>query len=324
MKGNYAMLLDKRLHARVTGNLGKQQKSGKYRILDRAYLPRNPVKPNKPRVLVLGLLFGCVLGVGVSVLRERLTPQFRRAEDVEVVIGPQLLAAIPDFSFLWNPAKARRNFSSAYLTRRLGSFADEIDDSTEDSAISNRLQNYAAHPYGSDRRFVAKLFPRSMAAEQYRVAAARLQLSSGGAGVAVVTSAIKGEGKTTTVINLGYTLARDFGKRVLVVDCDFVYPELKCFLERPTQYGLIDYLRGDCKLEDATASFAEIPCWIMPAGVSEADPTELLKNRSTGMGVFANARKIRLRPSECSTHPSCRHNECAGKTCGLVTSGGQS
>ena len=34
MKGNYAMLLDKRLHARVTGNLGKQQKSGKYRILD--------------------------------------------------------------------------------------------------------------------------------------------------------------------------------------------------------------------------------------------------------------------------------------------------
>ena len=122
MKGNYAMLLDKRLHARVTENLEKQQKSGKYRILERAYFPRSPVKPNRPRVLVLGLLFGCVLGVGVSVLRERLTPQFRRAEDVEVVIGPQLLAAIPDFSFLWNPTKARRSFSSAYLPRRLGSY----------------------------------------------------------------------------------------------------------------------------------------------------------------------------------------------------------
>ena len=89
---------------------------------------------------MLGLLFGCVLGVGVSVLREQLTLQFRRAEDVEVVIGPQLLAAIPDFSFLWNPTKARRNSSSAYLTRRSGSFADEIDDSTEDSAIGNRLR----------------------------------------------------------------------------------------------------------------------------------------------------------------------------------------
>jgi polysaccharide chain length determinant protein (PEP-CTERM system associated) len=276
MKGNYAMLLDKRLHARVTENLEKQQKSGKYRILDFAGLPRNPVKPNKPRVLVLGLLFGCVLGVGVSVLRERMTPQFRGAEDVEIVIGPQLLAAIPDFSFLWNPSKARRNFASAYLPRRLASDDDEIEH-MEDSRIGNRLQTYSSKTYGTDPRFVSKLFPRSMAAEQYRVAAARLQLSSGGAGVAVVTSAIKGEGKTTTVINLGYTLARDFGKRVLIVDCDFIYPELKCFLERPTQYGLIDYLRGDCKLEDATEPFAEIPCWIMPAGVSEADPTELLK-----------------------------------------------
>jgi polysaccharide biosynthesis transport protein len=277
MKGNYAMLLDKRLHARVTENLEKQQKSGKYRILDSAGLPRSPAKPNKSRVLVLGLLFGCVLGVGVSVLRERMTPQFRGAEDVEIVIGPQLLAAIPDFSFLWNPSKARRNFASGYLPRRLAHSDDDIED-MEDGPIRNRLQPYSAKTYGTDPRFVAKLFPRSMAAEQYRVAAARLQLSSGGTGIAVVTSAIKGEGKTTTVINLGYTLARDFGKRVLIVDCDFVYPELKCFLERPTQYGLIDYLRGDCKLEDATDSFAEIPCWIMPAGVSEADPNELLKS----------------------------------------------
>jgi len=273
--------------------LEKQQKSGKYRILDSPGVSRSPVKPNKPRVLVLGLLFGCVLGVGVSVLRERLTPQFRRAEDVEVVIGPQLLAAIPDFSFLWNPTKARRSLP-AYLGRRLGSNDDameNIDRSGDDRAITSRLQNYSTTTYGTDRRFVAKLFPRSMAAEQYRVAAARLQLSSGGAAVAVVTSAIKGEGKTTTVMNLGYTLARDFGKRVLVVDCDFVYPELKCFLERPTQYGLIDYLRGDCKLEDATASFAEIPCWIMPAGVFETDPTELLKKTDRLEWIFSQMRE---------------------------------
>jgi capsular exopolysaccharide synthesis family protein len=243
--------------------------------------------------LILGLLFGCVLGIGVSVLREQLTPQFRRAEDVEVAIGPQLLAAIPDFSFLWNPAKGRRTLP-AYLGRRLRGFEDatgsSIDGSSDDRAIPNRLLNYSTAVYSTDRRFVAKLFPRSMAAEQYRVAAARLQLSSGGSGVAVVTSAIKGEGKTTTVINLGYTLARDFGKRVLLVDCDFVYPELKCFIERPTQYGLIEYLRGDCKLEDATTSFAEIPCWIMPAGVSD-DPTELLKRTDRLDWVFSQMRE---------------------------------
>jgi polysaccharide biosynthesis transport protein len=279
MRTNYAMLLDKRLHARVAENMEKRQKGGNFRILDPANFPRTPTFPNRPKVLAFGFLFGCALGVGMSVMRERLTPQFRGAEDVEVVIGPQLLAAIPDFSFLWNPTKTRRNFASAYLPRRLGTFEDAIEnmnDSDGDSTIGSRLQKYTANAYG-DRRFVAKLFPRSMAAEQYRVAAARLQLSSGGTAVAVVTSAIKGEGKTTTAINLGYTLARDFGKRVLLVDCDFVYPELKCFVEKPTQYGLIDYLRGDCMLEDAIASFPEIPCWIMPAGVSQTDPTELLK-----------------------------------------------
>jgi capsular exopolysaccharide synthesis family protein len=265
----------------------KREKSGKYRILEGASFPRVPVKPNRPRVLVLGLLFGCVLGAGTAVLRERLTPQFRRAEDVELVIGPQLLAAIPYFSFLWNPTKAHR-LTSPYLTRRSLASADDSF-----LALGGPVKNYTAsnYGYGADRRFVAKLFPQSMAAEQYRVAAARLQLSSAGSAVAVVTSAIKGEGKTTTTINLGYTLARDFGKRVLVVDCDFVYPEMKCFLETPTQYGLIDYLRGDCKLEDATASFAEIPCWIMPVGLSDIDPRELLKKTDQLERVFSQMRE---------------------------------
>lgn len=129
------------------------------------------------------------------------------------------------------------------------------------------------------RRFVAKAFPHSMAAEQYRVAAARLQVlnTDTRSSVVAVTSAIKGEGKTTTVINLGYTLARDFGKRVLLLDCDFVFPELKYFSETPAKYGLIDCFRGDIPVEEAMTSFAEIPCWIMPTGECGPGSTELLR-----------------------------------------------
>ncbi len=288
MRTNYAMLLDKRLHARVTENMEKRQQGGKFRILDPASFPRVPTIPNRPKVLVFGLLFGCLLGAGLSITRERLTPQFRGAEDVELVIGPQLLAAIPDFTFLWSPAKTQAYFPSAYLPRRrLGS----LEDLNHDFNVPDHLENYAGTSHGVDKRFVTKLFPRSMAAEQYRVAAARLQLSSGGSAVAVVTSAVKGEGKTTTVINLGYTLARDFGKRVLLVDCDFVYPELKCFLERPTQYGLADYFRGDIALDDAMSGFKEIPCWIMPAGVSDIDPRELLKKTDQLERIFSQMRE---------------------------------
>jgi polysaccharide chain length determinant protein (PEP-CTERM system associated) len=288
MRTNYAALLDKRLHARVAENMEKRQQGGKFRILDPASFPRTPTIPNRPKVLVFGLLFGCLLGAGLSITRERLTPQFRGAEDVELVIGPQLLAAIPDFTFLWSPAKSQRYFPSAYLPRRR---LESIEDFNHDFNVPDRLENYVGTSHGVDKRFVTKLFPRSMAAEQYRVAAARLQLSSGGSAVAVVTSAVKGEGKTTTAINLGYTLARDFGKRVLLVDCDFVYPELKCFLERPTQYGLADYFRGDIELDDAMAGFKEIPCWIMPAGVTDIDPRELLKKTDQLERIFSQMRE---------------------------------
>ncbi|MEQ1679899.1 MAG: AAA family ATPase [Nitrospira sp.] len=277
LKSNYAMLLDKRLHTRVEENIGKRQKGGKYRILDRANLPQEPVIPNKPRVLVLGLLFGCVFGAGLSVLREHLTPQFRSAEDVEFLLaGPRLLAAIPDFSSLWRTASAPGYFQTPALPRP--SLGMTMRPRSE-LVPSHQLLAERSSSHEIDRRFVAKMFPRSMAAEQYRVAAARLQLinTTGAPMVVAVTSAIKGEGKTTTVINLGYTLSRDFGKRVLVLDCDFVYPELRAFLESPVRYGLIDCLRSDIPVREAMSAFTDVPCWIMPAGEAVADSNELLR-----------------------------------------------
>lgn len=64
LKENYAKLLDKRLHTRVEENIEKRQKGGKFRIVEHAMLPLEPVVPNKAKVLVLGFLFGCVLGGG--------------------------------------------------------------------------------------------------------------------------------------------------------------------------------------------------------------------------------------------------------------------
>ncbi|MCS6304143.1 MAG: AAA family ATPase [Nitrospira sp.] len=277
MKANYAMLLDKRLHTRVEQNIEKRQKGGKYRILDRAKLPQVPAIPNSIKVWVLGLLFGCVLGAGLSVVRERLTPQFRGPEDVELLLsGPRLLAAIPDFSLLWRTASDPGYFQSAALPRRsLGiTMRSRSENEPNKQPLAERPNSYEI-----DRRFVARMFPRSMAAEQYRVAAARLQLlnTTGAPIVVAVTSAIKGEGKTTTVINLGYTLSRDFGRRVLLLDCDFVYPELTAFLESPVRYGLIDCLRSDIPLQQAMSPFTDVPCWIMPAGESVTDSNDLLR-----------------------------------------------
>ncbi|MDH4079426.1 MAG: Wzz/FepE/Etk N-terminal domain-containing protein [Nitrospira sp.] len=277
MKSNYAMLLDKRLHARIAENIEKRQVQGKFRILDRASFPRAPVVPNKLKVLVLGLLFGCASGAGLAILRERLTPQFRAPEDVELLLaGPRLLAAIPDFSSLWRSGSDSQNLQGSYLLRRpLGmALRSQPEAMPNNPPLDNRPSFREV-----DRRFVTKMFPRSMAAEQYRVAAARLQLfnPTGAPMVAAVTSAIKGEGKTTTVVNLGYTLSRDFGRRVLLVDCDFIFPELKAFIETPIRYGLVDCLRSDTPPQQAMSPFTDVPCWIMPAGEGVGDSNELLR-----------------------------------------------
>jgi capsular exopolysaccharide synthesis family protein len=279
MKANYASLLDRRLHARVTENMEKQQKNGRFRIVDPAGFPRAPSVPNRPRVLVLGFLLGSVLGVGFSVMRERLTPQFRGPEDVELLLGPRLLATIPDFSFLNGPISGQRYIPNAYLRRQpFGA----IERFQLEGTNGERPQGYPQSSDYCERRFVAKLFPQSIAAEQYRVAAARLLLLNTDASskVVAVTSANKGEGKTTTVINLGYTLARDFGKRVVLLDCDFVFPELKNFCPIQPEYGLVDCFRSDIPVEEAMTSFADIPCWIMPTGEIGPGSTELLKTGS--------------------------------------------
>jgi capsular exopolysaccharide synthesis family protein len=115
---------------------------------------------------------------------------------------------------------------------------------------------------------VAKWQPRSIAAEQYRMAATKLVLSTEGrhSTVVEITSALMGEGKTTTVVNLGYTIARDFRKKTLLIDCDFQRPALHHYAWKPAKAGLIEFLDGHASLEDCVSAIDECPCSVMAAG----------------------------------------------------------
>lgn len=67
----------------------------------------------------------------------------------------------------------------------------------------------------------------------------------------LVTSAMDGEGKTVTAINLSVSMARVTGKNVFLIDCDLRKPKVCHYLGCTTEKGLSDYLRGD---EDITAN----------------------------------------------------------------------
>lgn len=296
MKTNYRALLDKRLNARVTENLEKRQKGAQFRILDTANFPTRPEKPNQPRVLVFSLLIGCAIGVGIAIFRERLNPQFRHPDEVEQLFGPQVLAVIPDFSLEYGCASwySRVGWRRLLPRKGVGKESGRQGDEEEETKTIVPSGLIVAQNGGELFRdgFVVKWMPASTIAEQYRVAATRLSLLKRDvqSAVVAVTSAVKGEGKTTTVLNLGYTMARDLGKRTLLLDCDLQCPKLHQYTQALPKWGLGDCLVGDIELDDCLSRFPEAPCWIMPVGSSDVHSTELFKSERL-KGIFDQLRK---------------------------------
>ena len=76
----------------------------------------------------------------------------------------------------------------------------------------------------------------------------------------LVTSCVKGEGKTLTISNLAVTLARS-GNRVVIVDGDLRPPRLHTVFEMPTAVGLTSVVLGKIQLDDALPTFALGPDW---------------------------------------------------------------
>jgi len=261
-KNNYQALLDKRLNAHVAENLEKRQQGEQFRVLDPANLPLRPEKPNRLLIMVFGFIGGCGLGVGLAVGLDLLNPTFRRREDIEVLPGIHVLATIPLF-FTVNPQIS--------TTHKIASRMDG-DNRPGLPAIKTRSMPWASsgrtEVTPTNLSLVAKWQPRSIAAEQYQVAATKLILSTEGrhSTVVAITSALMGEGKTTTAVNVGYTIARHFGKKTLLIDCDFRRPALQHYVTTPARAGLIELLNGQAALDECLSMIDECPCSIMTAG----------------------------------------------------------
>jgi hypothetical protein len=69
--------------------------------------------------------------------------------------------------------------------------------------------------------------------------------------VLLFTSALRGEGKSTTVAFLAAALAAHPGRMILAVDLDFRRPRLSTYFDVPARPGLAEVLRGECSLSEA-------------------------------------------------------------------------
>lgn len=96
----------------------------------------------------------------------------------------------------------------------------------------------------------------------------------------LVTSAAPGEGKSTTLLNLGIIMAQA-GPRVFVVDADFRHPTLHSLIGftpngRRVPPGLSDLIAGTAALAEVLLGTGFPRLGVVPTGIVPANPGELL------------------------------------------------
>lgn len=94
--GIYQLLLKRLAEARITRELDLTQRGERFTILEAAIVPRFPVKPDRPKILILSLVLSCMMGAGVLVLKDSLDDSLKSMADAQAFLPVPVVAIIPD------------------------------------------------------------------------------------------------------------------------------------------------------------------------------------------------------------------------------------
>ncbi len=114
--------------------------------------------------------------------------------------------------------------------------------------------------------------------EAYRILRTQIlqRTKSAGGNTILVTSALPGEGKTLTAINLAFTFAREFEQTALLVDADLKKPSIHRYLGYKSSRGLIDYLAQGAVVSDLLIWPGIEKITILSGGRRQSSPSEML------------------------------------------------
>jgi len=107
-------------------------------------------------------------------------------------------------------------------------------------------------PIIAEKNRCVAVFPNAPEMEAFRVLRRKILnlAESKGWNTFMVTSALPGEGKTLTAINLSLSFAREFAQTVLLVDCDLRNQSIHNTLGIKSDKGIIDVLLNDTPITD--------------------------------------------------------------------------
>jgi capsular exopolysaccharide synthesis family protein len=102
--------------------------------------------------------------------------------------------------------------------------------------------------------------------------------------VILVTGAVQGEGKTTTLFHLGQALA-GAGERTVLIDCDLRRANLHTRVNVPREPGFTDFFSRDVELSGLIRTTRWPNLFVIPAGPEPPNPPALLARPELSQGL---------------------------------------
>lgn len=237
----YGALLKRQTEADLSGLL----KSNFVRWLETAEPVHRPVRPSVPLSTTLGALLGLALALGAIVLGVLIDNTVHTQEDVEDRLHLPFLGVLPSIE--------------------------------EGERAKAKVGDMVQGPVPTTRDLYIVKNPKSTVAECARSLRTNLLFLGARRPLRrlLVTSAGPSEGKSTTVIALGSTMALA-GNRVLLVDTDFRRPRLHRTFGMNNDQGLTSVLLGEAKLEQVIRATDVRNLDILTCGAIPPNPSELL------------------------------------------------
>ena len=237
-------ILPKRISSIIEGTSAK--------IVDTAIIASHPSSPSYLNNVVIGFALGLIAAVTVIVLKVVFDITLRTEEDVIQCSKYPLLASVPDIN---------ASVKGGYY-------------------------------YGSDQKKKKKHLPKGeaviggdlsfVAQEAYKLLRTKIQFSFSedkNCYVIGVSSALAGEGKSLTSLNLAYTMAQ-LDKKILLIDGDMRKPSLHVKLHIEKIPGLSNYLTRQKSIDELIKKYTDkengVEFDIITAGTNPPNPVELI------------------------------------------------
>jgi capsular exopolysaccharide synthesis family protein len=209
----------------------------------------------------------------------RVYEALKNAQDQRTARGPLEGAAMPVQSGVAEPA---RNGAAHRIPEILSAIRPEGPSAARQLQFEELQQRCAKPVWKQNGKWAVFSNERSNApqAEQFHSLRARLYSlrETRPIQTVLVTSTTMGEGKTFVAMNLAQSIARQRGRRALLIDADLRASRLHIALGAPSTPGLSDYLAGEADECSVIQADAQESLFFIPAGRPTSDPAELLAN----------------------------------------------